>query len=194
MPKIDDLKAAVDTQHPHIVCIVETWLSSEISDNELAIQDYQVFRLDRNRHGGGVLMYIHSSLSFKAVLEGPDNLELLVISVTNSMSTSKYCVGLFYRPPSSGSQSLDYLYESLESLHPSYFSNFVLLGDFNTDFCTHSHFLYSRLTNILHSFSLTQVVEGHTHVSPNGNTSLIDLALISNMSQFQDCETIPIMV
>ena len=39
-------------RQPHIVCIVETWLSSDISDSD------QLFRLDRNRHGGGMGMYV----------------------------------------------------------------------------------------------------------------------------------------
>jgi len=33
--------------------------------NELAIDNYQILRLNRNRHGGGVVMYIHSSLSYQ---------------------------------------------------------------------------------------------------------------------------------
>ena len=53
LPKMDKLRALVDTQRPHIVCILETWLSSEISDNELSLEGYQVLHLDRNRHGWG---------------------------------------------------------------------------------------------------------------------------------------------
>ena len=41
-----------------------------------------------------------------------------------------------------------------------------------------------------HLFSLTQVVSSYTHVSPTGNTSLIDLALISNTSKVSQCQTI----
>ena len=33
-------------------------MSSDILHNELQLPDYQVLRLDRDRHGGGVLMYI----------------------------------------------------------------------------------------------------------------------------------------
>jgi len=59
LPKMDELRVLVDMQQPHIVSIVETWLSSEVSDNEIFLQGYQVLRLDRNRHGGGILMFIH---------------------------------------------------------------------------------------------------------------------------------------
>ena len=51
------------TVHAGVVCIVETWLGEEITDSEISLPDYQLYRLDRNRHGGGVLMYVHKSFS-----------------------------------------------------------------------------------------------------------------------------------
>ena len=63
LPKLDDLKVLSETQFPDIICVVETWLSSDISDSELEITNYQIFRRDRDRHGGGVLMYVHSSFA-----------------------------------------------------------------------------------------------------------------------------------
>jgi len=41
-----------------MLCISETWLSPDIKDNELSIDGYRIFRLDRNRHGGGVVLVI----------------------------------------------------------------------------------------------------------------------------------------
>ena len=40
----------------------------------------------------------------------------------------------------------------------------------------------------MYSFSLVQVVPSFTHVSPNGSTSLIDLALLSDK---KNCTTLP---
>ena len=40
-------------------------------------------------------------------------------------------------------------------------------------------------------FSLTQVVPSHTHVSPNGNVSLIGLAMLSDNKHLQFCTTVP---
>ena len=59
LPKTDELRAVCVTSKPDIICIVEIWLDNNISDNELAMQDYQLFRLDRNRHGGGIALYVH---------------------------------------------------------------------------------------------------------------------------------------
>ena len=34
------------------MCIVESWMENEISDDEMSIDGYNVVRADRNRHGG----------------------------------------------------------------------------------------------------------------------------------------------
>ena len=98
LPQLDKLCAVTEAENPDIICIVETWLSSEISDNELAIDNYQIFRLNRDCHGGGVIMYVHSSLCPKILSAGPNNLELLIISISPQNSSCKVCVSLFYQP------------------------------------------------------------------------------------------------
>ena len=65
-----------------------------------------------------------------------------------------------------------------EPIDSSYFSNFVLLGDFNIDFCNPNLPLYSKLTIVLCNY-LTQVVQGATHSSTGGKESLLDIALVS---------------
>ena len=93
LPKFDELLILCETYTPGIVCIVESWLSEDIEDSELIIPNYQVLRLDRNRHGGGILLYIHNSLTYS---KGPSNLELMPISVGQASSTSKFCIGVFF--------------------------------------------------------------------------------------------------
>ena len=46
----------------------------------LALINYQLFRKDRNRHGGDVLLYIHSNI-FAVPLKLSCDLELLLVSV-----------------------------------------------------------------------------------------------------------------
>ena len=59
-----------------ILCIVETWLNSDISNSEIMISGYQLFWKDRDRHGGGVLIFVRACFLVK-VLCDYDNLELL---------------------------------------------------------------------------------------------------------------------
>ena len=92
IPKLDELKAIVEAEQP-LVCIVETWLSADISNNEIA---YQSLRADRNRQGGGVLMYVVDSLSPASLLSAPFDLALLLVSISPcSPSHGKFCIGVF---------------------------------------------------------------------------------------------------
>ena len=57
LPKLDELQANVLLQKPDIICIIETWLSEDVMDDELLLPDYQIHQLDCNRHGGGIALY-----------------------------------------------------------------------------------------------------------------------------------------
>ena len=73
----------VSAKNPSIVCIIETWLCEVISDLETSLKNFQLVRLDRNRHGGGVLIDIHSSLTWDVLLRGPNDLEFLSLSISS---------------------------------------------------------------------------------------------------------------
>ena len=150
---------------------------------------YRLIRLDRNRHGGGVLIYAQTSLVTDVLVKGPQNFEFLVVTV--SKNVCKFCIGVFYRPPSSTYQSFVNFCNCLETLNIQSFSNFVLLGDFNIDCNNPSHFLYPLLSNLMQTLSLTQVVTEATHVTTNGAATLIGLALVSTPTLLQSCEVIP---
>ena len=79
--KLACLRAEAVANNPSIICIVETWLLENIFDSEISIENYQIVRLDRNTHGGGVLVYIHNSLSWEILQKGPCDLELVALSV-----------------------------------------------------------------------------------------------------------------
>ena len=53
--KMDKLRIIASSQNPDIIGIVESWVDSSILDFELAILNYTLIRLDRSRHGGGIL-------------------------------------------------------------------------------------------------------------------------------------------
>ena len=106
IPKFDELCLLVETHQPDIVCIVETWLDHNISDNEIHLPGFQLYWLDRNCHGGGVLMYAQHNLIVNVLptqLQNnvPHNLEFLPISVRHN--NFKVEIALFYKPPSAPS-------------------------------------------------------------------------------------------
>ena len=92
LPKLSELQLIAEAYAPNIICITETRLGSDIQDHELLLPGYQLIRLDRNRHGGGALMFITSQLSY-SVLPGCRDLELL--SVVVRQESCKVCISLF---------------------------------------------------------------------------------------------------
>ena len=47
-----------------ILAINESKIDDTVSDDEIHINGYNIIRNDRNRNGGGVLMYIRKPISF----------------------------------------------------------------------------------------------------------------------------------
>ena len=118
LPKLDELRTLVEMEKPSIVCVVETWLSEDITDEEISISNYQIFCCNRNRHGGGVLIYTHISLSVSVLLSGPDKLELLSILLSSPCSSNKHCQERMSRRRRRRSMQLPYTREC----HPNPYS------------------------------------------------------------------------
>ena len=80
------------------VAIVESWLCPDISDNEICIPGYYLFRQDRNRHGGGIVLYVRDHLT-AVVLPShyTNNLEFLPVAIHHL--GFKFCISVFYVLP-----------------------------------------------------------------------------------------------
>ena len=112
---------------------------------------------DRNRNGGGVLMYISTHLKY-TVLPTCEGLELLAVVISNDCCTCKSCVLLFYtcRPPCSSfivRLSL-FLYRVLTHISLLKFY-FYQVTSIYTNFCPRSsHPLFPTLEALASSFGL----------------------------------------
>lgn len=80
--KIDLLRAWLSYNKPMVITLSETWLSSTISDEEIQLEDYILYRADRAARGGGVATYVSSSLSSELIIPkvNPVHFECLFIS------------------------------------------------------------------------------------------------------------------
>ena len=73
-------------------------------------------------------------------------------------------------------------------LQPTLLKNFLLIGDFDVDI---EHGFGPRLTDLMTTFGLTQVVKSPTRISTSGCKTTIDLCFISNPKNLQSCVTKP---
>ena len=164
LPKFDELCVLVESNQPDIICITETWLCTDVLDNEISIPGYNTYRQDRNRHGGGTLMYIKCELVVIDIPNLSPSLEFLPVSI--SFLNFKFCVCAFYRLPSSYSS----IFETFLSLWKnSTFLSFVTFYVlvilmlilmihhiiFILSFVVfYNHLVYLRLSQVIHMFPL----------------------------------------
>ena len=61
LSKIDELKMILDECKFDIMGVRETFIDSNVADYEISIDGYSIVKKNRNRHGGGVLLYVKGS-------------------------------------------------------------------------------------------------------------------------------------
>ena len=131
--RIDQLRILSDQEKPHIMCLNETKLDLSISDSLVNVDNYQIIRNDRDRHGGGVAVYVHQSISYKIRSDlMPDNLEVVTLQIANS-KFKPFIVTSIYRPPGkpvSYFNDMEALLASLDSDN----KEAIIMGDTNCDF------------------------------------------------------------
>ena len=147
--KLDELHAICTLGNYHVICVVESWLCNTIADKEIQLPGYTIFRRDRDRHGGGILIFVKSNISC-SIIPLSYNCEFLPLSV--NFCRQKICIGVFYRPPCTDISYFEDFVSAIVSLGIVNFSNFILVGDFNIDYLNHtpSH-LYSRFVELCDS-------------------------------------------
>ena len=78
---MDCLHALVTIHKPDAICIVEIWLCSDITAAEISLLGYSAVRLDRDRHGGGDILFVADIYNMKVLQQGPLDLEFVLVSV-----------------------------------------------------------------------------------------------------------------
>ena len=68
--KLDEIHEVSIQNNAKVICITETWLTTQVPDYIIAMPGYNVFRKDRTHAaGGGVYMYIHESIPCKQLVD-----------------------------------------------------------------------------------------------------------------------------
>ena len=132
--KVAEFHHLIDQHKPAVIDITESWCDSMATDTELSLAGYSLYRKDRHiGKGGGVLLYIHESLSVTPI----QSLNYIYVkdSIWCSLSLSdcaSMLIGLVYRSPNSSDDNNNKLLRLLQNLpyiHPHTY--LLLMGDFN---------------------------------------------------------------
>ena len=108
----DEIEVLVRDNKIDIFGINETKLDEKIKDERVSIVGYNLLRRDRNRHGGGVAIFLRETLNFEHRTDiKAENLEIICIEIKPKCS-KLFFVLAWYRPP-------NYETETLEELNSS---------------------------------------------------------------------------
>ena len=168
--KRNELNIMVEDNDPHIIGITESWATPDISDAELGMTGYVMFRKDRiGRRGGGVILYIKESIqAYEIKLEKEAECEEAVwcnIVTGNSTLT----VGLVYRSPNISTN--EKIQNAIKEVSKR---DCIIMGDFN-----HVRSIKKFLNLVQDSFLTQHVLE------PTRGENVLDIVL-SSQKEFID--------
>ena len=98
LPKIDKLRKIAKKTRATVIGLTETKLDATVLDDEVNIDDYELIRSDRSRHGGGVAYFIKNDVAFTSRGGFSNEIENLFFDILLP-KTKPILVGILYRPP-----------------------------------------------------------------------------------------------
>ena len=129
--KSTELKVLLSSTMPDIVIGTESWLSPDINSTEVFPPNYNVYRKDRNRHGGGVFILVSNVLISTPLSEfTSDEHEALWVQVKEQRRPNM-TIGAYYRPPSNTPEKLEEFRDIVSNVCRTTSGTIVIGGDFN---------------------------------------------------------------
>ena len=192
--KLKEFAENISLTNYHIILLTETWLKTDIHSSELGLQNYLVFRNDRNleatgkTRGGGVLIAVYSD--FKATkLDFPyhstEHEEIWVKLVIDSID---YVFCVTYFPPQYNVTEYEMHADNIEYFSNKYDNSHIyIVGDYNLpklNFFEDEAYNYSQtqccpanecICNVTSYCNLIQA-----NKVPNANNVFLDLIFTNN--------------
>ena len=131
--KFEQLKTIINN-NIDILILTETKLDETFPTNQFLIEGYSSpFRFDRNRNGGGILIYVRQDIPCKQLFKHtlPSDIEGIFVEI--NLKKVKWLLFGTYHPPS---QNDDYYFENVTKaldLYSDKYDKFLLAGDFNAE-------------------------------------------------------------
>ena len=167
--KIDFLRHICSQEvTPDVICLTETKLCEKIDDYEVNIDNYCLYRIDRNRQGGRVAIYYRDSLDAVALDFSSTPcaaVECAIIKISCHLIAMLFAC--FYRPPSKKAEWMTQFYDCIDYLQ-SLNLPLCITGDFNADMLKDSSFV----DDIEATYYLRQVIKESTRITKKSLTLL----------------------
>ena len=126
--KYDELRHIARLTNAAVIGISESKLDDSVLTSEIQIDEYDLLRCDRNRHGGGVACYIRNDLSYNVQSYFPKDIENIFFELLLP-NTKPIVVGTIYRPPNQ-TNFMEIFNGNLSKVDTNNIETYIL-GDFN---------------------------------------------------------------
>ena len=174
---INELRIFAFEFKPKILLLSETRTVENMTDAELDIEGYNIFRCDsHNRHTGGVAVYIRKSISAFAVNSSKCNF-VWSLSIKISKGFLNDVFSVIYRGHDSHIRFLESRLEEICDDAVERSSGIHILGDFNVNFTNKPQ--SKSIVSVARLFGLHQKIASPTRVTSNTST-LIDWYLTNS--------------
>ena len=110
LSKFNEIILLIKESNMDILMITESHLDRTVPDEQIAIDGFGLKRCDRNKHGGGVLVYFNNSLDITP-FQNIDRLGTESIWMDLTFHSPRYLIAGIYRPPDKPE-----FYENLSSI------------------------------------------------------------------------------
>ena len=130
--KFDYVKELLQRNIVDILFLAETKIDETFVDVQFQVNDYMLWRTDRNIHWGGLAGYLRSSIAGDRNKQ-LDFKDIESIGIEIHCNNQKWFISGVYKPPTMPNQNFFSDLSSVVDKVTSQYDNFILIGDFNFD-------------------------------------------------------------
>ena len=184
--KFEDLKSLVKDK-VDFLCITETKLDKSFPEGQFTMSGYKApIRLDRDKSGGGLMIYIRADIPAKTLEHMPFHRDNEGTFIEINLRNNKWLLFCGYNPKKERMSEYVSNFSSRLNKHRGHYDNIIILGDFNCDYNMKENKLYE----FAEAYNMKNIVKGNTcYKNPNHPTS-IDVILTNRKDSFQDTKII----
>ena len=141
LPKIDELRYIAKLIKAAVIGILESKLDDSVLSSEIQIENFNLFRSDRNRHGGGLACFIRNDLYYNTKSFLPPEIENVFIEIFLPHSKPPVVVTI-YRLPSQDSFT-ETMTEHFSKINKND-TEIYILGDFNINLFSKQKYIFNQ--------------------------------------------------
>ena len=158
--------------------ISESKLGSTFPNAQFTITGFKIFRYDRNRFGGGLILYVNDKIPSKFLNKHSIFSEIELITVEFHQNKRKWLSLCVYKPPNQNDSLFVEAISAIINEYSAKYEHIVIFGDFNMSI-ENSHF-----QNLVRRYDFSPLIKDSTCLQSH-NPTCIDNFLTNQRAMFK---------